>query len=113
MGEQVCGNKPWHLIYPTLWPLTSSPALVASAPATSQHSQLPAGPSPVHFLSKLMLLKHTAEQVSVHQTLMFMQVTSRVLPAQDRDSKEHILVSGGLTPAPGGKNSGHCLVYDF
>ncbi|XP_073901194.1 fas-binding factor 1 isoform X2 [Castor canadensis] len=37
-------------------------ALVASAPATSQHSQLPAGPSPVHFLSKLMLLKHTAEQ---------------------------------------------------
>ena len=39
-------------------------AIVAPAPPTPQCSQLPAGLGPSHLHAKLVLLKHTAEQVS-------------------------------------------------
>lgn len=68
-GETAPGNKlrrPWS---PTnLLSLTFSssafPAVVAPAPATLLCSQWPAGQGPSHLLAKLVLLKHTAEQVS-------------------------------------------------
>lgn len=97
------GSAMWSCFPANALALTSSsafPALVTPAPTTLQGSQLVASPGPAKLLAKLVLLKHTAEQVSVHGAwvLMFTVVTRRVLPAQGRGVREHVTALGRTEP---------------
>lgn len=104
------GNQPRLFCSPT-WaaPLTSSftfSATVAPAPTPLGCSRPTTGPGPSHLHARLMLLKHTAEQVSL---LSRPPALGPGLLVGGR--KEHALAPGGCgAPTPPQNNSADCLV---